>query len=195
MEPIISLLIEALWFILPAYIANSAPVDVSQIKSLKKYGTPIDGGKTLGGKRILGDSKTWRGFYAGIIAGTLSGTIQMLLQPSLINDFPNLPQMSLPLAFMLSLGALTGDLIESFFKRRINLKPGAPMPLFDQLDFIIGAVLFAWIWTTASTGQISGAFEKMVGYPRFLLIILITPLMHLVANFIAWAWKLKKDPW
>jgi len=64
------LIIEALWFIFPAYLANSAPVDVSQIKALKKYGTPIDGGKTFRGKRVLGDSKTWRGLYAGVIAGT-----------------------------------------------------------------------------------------------------------------------------
>ncbi len=195
MEPIISLIIEAIWFILPAYVANSAPVDVSQIESLKKYGKPIDGGKTWHGKRILGDGKTWRGLYAGMIAGTLAGAIQMLLQPSLANNLPNLPQMSLPLAFMLSLGALIGDMAESFLKRQINLKPGAPLPLFDQLDFIIGATLFAWIWTIASTGQTSTAFEKMIGYPRFLLIILITPLMHLVANLIAWAWKLKKQPW
>lgn len=195
MEPIIALLFEALWFIFPAYMANSAPVDVSNLKSLKKYGKPIDGGKNWRGKRILGDGKTWRGLYAGIIAGTIAGTIQMLLQPALANDLPNLPQMTTSLAFMLSLGALTGDMIESFFKRRINLKPGAPLPLFDQLDFIIGATIFAWAWTIITTGQISGAFEKMIGYPRLLLIILITPLMHLIANFIAWMWKLKKDPW
>ena len=195
MEPIISLIIEAIWFIFPAYMANSAPVDVSQIGFLKKYGKPIDGGKTWHGKRIFGDGKTRRGLYAGIIAGTLAGAIQVLLQPSLANDLPNLPQMSLTLAFMLSLGALTGDMLESFFKRQINLKSGAPLPLFDQLDFIIGAMFFAWIWTIISTGQISGTFEKMIGYPRFLLIILITPLMHLIANLIAWAWKLKKYPW
>ncbi|MFZ2456705.1 MAG: CDP-2,3-bis-(O-geranylgeranyl)-sn-glycerol synthase [Candidatus Altiarchaeia archaeon] len=195
MEPIISLIIEALWFIFPAYLANSAPVDVSQIKSLKKYGTPIDGGKTFRGKRILGDGKTWRGFYAGIIAGTLVGLVQTAIQQSLANDYSNLPQMSVALAFMISLGALVGDMAESFLKRQMNLKPGAPLPLFDQLDFVFGAVFFAWAWIVISTGQIAGAFEGMLGWSRFLLILLITPLMHLITNFIAWAWKLKKDPW
>ena len=195
MEPITSLIIEALWFIFPAYLANSAPVDVSQIRFLKKYGKPIDGGKTWRGKRILGDGKTWRGLYAGIIAGTLVGIIQTAIQPSLENDYPNLLQMTVALAFMISLGALVGDMAESFFKRQIDLKPGAPLPLLDQLDFVFGAVFFAWLWVVFSTGQIAGAFENMLGWSRFLLILLITPLMHLITNFIAWAWKLKKDPW
>jgi len=96
------LIIEALWFIFPAYLANSAPVDVSQIKALKKYGTPIDGGKTFRGKRVLGDSKTWRGLYAGVIAGTAGGALQVAVAPSLKDTFPNLPEMSIPLAFMIS---------------------------------------------------------------------------------------------
>jgi CDP-2,3-bis-(O-geranylgeranyl)-sn-glycerol synthase len=195
MEPIISLIIEALWFIFPAYLANSAPVDVSQVGFLKKYGKPVDGGKTWRGKRILGDGKTWRGIYAGIIAGTLTGGVQMLLYPSISGTFPNLPQMTMALAFMISLGALVGDMVESFFKRQINLQSGAPLPLFDQLDFVFGGVFFAWIWVVISTGQIAGAFENMLGWSRFLLILLITPLMHLITNLIAWAWKLKKDPW
>jgi len=195
MEPITSLIIEALWFIFPAYLANSAPVDVSQIRFLKKYGKPIDGGKTWRGKRIFGDGKTWRGLYAGIIAGTLMGLIQTTIQPSLANDYSNLPQMTVALAFMMSLGALIGDMVESFLKRRLNLKPGAPLPLLDQLDFVFGAVFFAWLWVVFSTGHITGAFENMLGWSRFLLILLITPLMHLITNFIAWAWKLKKDPW
>lgn len=195
MEPILSLIIEALWFIFPAYLANSAPVDVSQIKILKKYGKPIDGGKTWRGKRVLGDGKTWRGLYAGIIAGTLTGGLELLLYPNIARTLPNLPEMTLSLAFIISLGALIGDMIESFFKRQINLQSGAPLPLFDQLDFVFGAVFFAWIWVILSTGQITGAFEKMLGWSRFLLILLITPLMHLITNFVAWAWKLKKDPW
>jgi len=82
--------------------------------------------------------------------------------------------------------------VESFFKRQMNLKPGAPLPLFDQLDFVFGAVFFAWIWVVLSAGQINGAFNRMLGWTRFLVILLITPFMHLVANFIAWIWKLKK---
>lgn len=43
---------------------------------------------------------------------------------------------------MLSLGALIGDLTESFIKRRIGFPPGASLPVADQLDFVAGALLF-----------------------------------------------------
>jgi len=44
---------------------------------------------------------------------------------------------------MLSIGALTGDLIESFIKRRISRSPGSSLPVADQIDFILGAFLFS----------------------------------------------------
>jgi CDP-2,3-bis-(O-geranylgeranyl)-sn-glycerol synthase len=43
---------------------------------------------------------------------------------------------------LMGLGAGVGDLVKSFFKRRIDIEPGASWPVFDQLDFFIGAYLF-----------------------------------------------------
>lgn len=42
----------------------------------------------------------------------------------------------------MGLGVGVGDAVKSFFKRRIGTKPGASWPVFDQLDFYIGAYLF-----------------------------------------------------
>ncbi|MEA3255007.1 MAG: CDP-2,3-bis-(O-geranylgeranyl)-sn-glycerol synthase [Candidatus Altiarchaeota archaeon] len=190
-----SMIIEALWFILPAYMANSAPVNVSKIKFLEKYGKPIDGKRRWFGVRILGDGKTWRGLVAGIIAGTLMGFIQITIQPSLESYFTSLPSMTLPLAFMLSTGALVGDMIASFVKRRTGFKPGDPAPLLDQLDFVFGALFFAWLWSCLTAGRWQGVFEDMIGYDRFFVVVIISPVIHLFANFIAWFWKLKKQPW
>ena len=63
-------ILEALWFILPAYMANSTPVNVSKLKFLEKYGKPLDGGRYWRGIRILGGGKTWRGLVSGIFIGT-----------------------------------------------------------------------------------------------------------------------------
>jgi CDP-2,3-bis-(O-geranylgeranyl)-sn-glycerol synthase len=41
---------------------------------------------------------------------------------------------------MLGLGALLGDAIESFFKRRNNVPPGESWFPFDQTDYIIGGL-------------------------------------------------------
>jgi len=195
-------LIDALWFILPAYFANSFPVNVSKIRGLKKYGIPIDGGRKFMGVRIFGDGKTWRGFYAGIIAGTVAGILQAVFQSDaeilfsvMLKRAVVLPQISVELAFMLSLGAILGDLVGSFVKRRAGLRKGSPAPLLDQLDFAFGALFFAWVWYCFSTWNLNGVFEEMITYDRFFVIVIITPGIHLLGNVIAWLWKLKKEPW
>jgi CDP-2,3-bis-(O-geranylgeranyl)-sn-glycerol synthase len=66
--------LQVLYFFLPAYLANMSPVLIG-----RRFGAlaiPIDGGRTLWGKRILGDHKTWRGLLAGIVAGTLVFELQ-----------------------------------------------------------------------------------------------------------------------
>ena len=184
-------ILQALWFILPAYFANAMPVQFSKVKSLEKYRKPIDGGRTWMGARVLGDGKTWRGLFIGIMMGCLVGLLQTIFQADVtilvgnllgVTDFA-LPHMSIVLALMLSLGALAGDMVASFFKRRTGLTPGEPAPLLDQLDFVFGAFLFSWLLT--------GKIDQDL----FFILVVITPIVHLVANFVAWVWKLKKNPW
>jgi CDP-2,3-bis-(O-geranylgeranyl)-sn-glycerol synthase len=178
-------IIEALWFILPAYVANSAPVQVTKIPYLEKFSTPIDFGKRFKGKRIFGDSKTWRGLVLGVLFGTLIGILQTYFQGDASEFFKaaTLPEMSPQLAFMLSFGALIGDLVGSFVKRRMGFEPGAHAPLLDQLNFIFGAYFFAYLLTFT------------IDYDQFFVVLVITPTIHLFFNFIAWIYKLKKYPW
>ena len=61
---------EALYFIFPAYCANAAPV-------IFGGGTPIDRGRKLrDGHPLFGTSKTFRGFFAGLIIGTFVGFVE-----------------------------------------------------------------------------------------------------------------------
>ena len=61
------IIIQALWLIIPAYIANASAVLVGG-------GTPIDFGKNWkDGRRILGDGKTWNGLIVGAFFGITSG--------------------------------------------------------------------------------------------------------------------------
>ena len=127
----------ALWFIFPAYCANAAPV-------IFGGGKPMDFGKNFfDGKPFLGSHKTFRGFLAGIIVGTLVGLVQTIIYENILFDYNSQFQYSILLGFMLSIGALTGDLIESFIKRRISRSPGSSLPVADQIDFILGAFLFS----------------------------------------------------
>lgn len=150
----------ALQFIFPAYCANAAPV-------IFGGGPPIDGGRSFpDGRPIFGPRKTFRGFFAGLAVGTLVGFLQ-----------DNVLQ-----GFVLSLGALVGDLIESFVKRRLNRPPGAPFPVADQLDFVAGALLFSPL---VSSPPLSVA----------LIVVVITPPIHLVTNIVAYLLGVKQEPW
>ena len=163
--PIVTLVAEALLFIFPAYCANAVPV-------LAGGGTPMDFGKNFfDGKRIFGDHKTFRGFFFGLLVGILVGIVEFL-----IFDYPIL------FIILPPLGALVGDLLGSFAKRRIGISPGGLFPIVDQIDFVIGALLFS-IPLSILTWELA------------LVVILITPPIHLLTNFIAFKMRLKKHPW
>lgn len=145
----LSELLFALWFFLPAGMANMIPVPIAKIPGLRKFNTPLDFGKTWRGVRVLGAHKTWRGLIAGIVVGILTVWLQQYLvheygwfaSQAAVTDYTALPILWLGLAF--ALGALGGDAAKSFFKRRQNLGPGAVWLPWDLIDHIIGAAVFA----------------------------------------------------
>ncbi len=161
----------ALYYIFPAYCANGAPV-------IFGGGHAIDGGrKFLDGKPILGSHKTYRGLILGLAIGTYVGWFQENLAPR-----AGLPPGSVNLGFVLSLGALLGDLMGSFIKRRLDLKPGASLPVSDQIDFVLVALLF-------------GLLVEPPSIIAALIIIVLTGPMHLLVNVMAYLLRLKDNPW
>jgi CDP-2,3-bis-(O-geranylgeranyl)-sn-glycerol synthase len=160
----------ALYFIFPAYCANGAPV-------LFGGGRPIDGGRLFrDGKPVFGSHKTIRGFASGLLIGTFVGWVQ-----EAFGSRAGFPQGSLVLGFALSLGALVGDLFGSFVKRRVGLKPGAHLPLSDQMDFMLVALLFS--------------LPVQPPPPAYaLVIIVLTAPIHYMVNIMAYLLRLKKTP-
>jgi CDP-2,3-bis-(O-geranylgeranyl)-sn-glycerol synthase len=161
----------AMWFIFPAYCANAAPV-------IFGGGKPMDFGKKfVDGKPFLGSHKTFRGFLAGIIVGTLVGVAQTVIFEQFLFQYSPQFEYSILLGFMLSLGALTGDLIESFIKRRLNCSPGSSLPVADQLDFILGAFLFSI--PVSSPSLLSALIILLITIPIHLLTNLGAALLHM----------------
>jgi CDP-2,3-bis-(O-geranylgeranyl)-sn-glycerol synthase len=135
--------LQILYFFLPAYLANMSPVLARPW--FCALAIPIDGGRTLWGKPILGSHKTWRGLLAGVIAGVLAYEFQRWLHGAgVARDLAMIDYTLHPVlpGLLMGLGAGVGDAVKSFFKRRIDIKPGASWPVFDQLDFVVGAYLF-----------------------------------------------------
>lgn len=147
----------ALWFFLPAGVANMLPVPIAKLPGLSKLDAPMDLGIMYRGERLLGANKTWRGLAAGIAGAIITLWVQQhavgsygwfAVQASVI-DYIALPVVALGIVF--ALGALGGDAAKSFFKRRRNREPGQAWLPYDLIDHIVGAailtmpfVLFDW---------------------------------------------------
>ncbi len=175
-------LIIAFWLMLPAYIPNNCA-------ALFGGGTPLDRGHIFrDGRRTLGDGKTFRGTIAGTACGLLTGLLLNLIAPTV--DLPSFGTglEQLPILMGLSFGAMLGDIVAAFFKRRLGLKRGAPLFVIDQLDFVIGA----WLLTTLIAPH---WFWNNFNITIILIILIITPILHRVTNIIGYKIGTKREPW
>jgi len=162
------LIITALKFIFPAYCANATPV-------LAGGGVKMDFGKNFfDGKRIFGNNKTFRGFFFGWGVGFAVGLVE-----GLVFGFQNY---AVWFSLIIPLGALLGDLTGAFVKRRIGITPGGLLPIVDQIDFVVGAIVFS-------------IPLAIISWELAVTVLLITPPIHLFTNFLAYKMKLKKHPW
>lgn len=165
---------------LPAYIPNPAA-------AIFGGGTPIDLGRNFSdGKRIFGDGKTYRGLICGILAGIITGLILIWLSSRFLQD--GLPEHTFTSVTLLATGALLGDLVKSFFKRRYGKERGTKWPIADQYDLVAGAFLLLLI------GDPAWLFDT-VTLPMFLVILIITPLLHRATNLVGYLLKVKEVPW
>jgi len=169
------LILKSMYFFLPAYLANMFPNLLNKLPWLKQ---PIN-------KKLFGAHKTWRGLIIAIIIGGLTFWVQKLLYIQNVGRSLALidyADFSLLLGFLLGAGAILGDLLESYFKRKNNLKPGESWVPWDQLDFVIGALLLSFL----------------VFIPRISVIVvicLISPLLHILANLIGYYLGINKNKW
>jgi CDP-2,3-bis-(O-geranylgeranyl)-sn-glycerol synthase len=162
---LLTLIVAALKFIFPAYCANATPV-------IAGGGTPMDFGKNfLDGKRLFGTNKTFRGFFFGLAVGIAVGLVEVM-----VFDYPLLFSVLTPL------GALLGDLTAAFLKRRLGIAPGGLLPVVDQVDFVVGAIVFSLPLA-------------IIYWELAVAILVITPPIHLLTNFVAYKLKMKKNPW
>lgn len=173
----------AFYIALPAFGANMIPVFAARFGWLASLNWPLDGGKTLRGRPILGTHKTARGMVVGTGFGFLIGGMQYALHVSglVVVDIP-LDALWLPVIGALgACGALVGDSIKSFIKRQVGVKSGGSFVPFDQIDYILGFLAvthwaYGWTWEQA-------AFLLLCG-------LVLNPIVNITSYFAG-----IKDTW
>ncbi len=178
------LALKSLYLMLPGLFANMAPVFARKYKFLD---IPVDLGHKWKGKRIFGQNKTYRGFLFGI----LYAIIIVYVQNILFMDFASFRHISLIdyssvnvilLGFLFGFGTLFGDLIESFFKRRRGIRSGQPWIPWDQLDMVIGALIF-----------LSIVYVPPISVVVFLIIAV--PILHVATKRTGYYLGINKEKW
>lgn len=154
-----------IYFMLPAYLANAGALAFGG-------GKPLDSGRNfIDGRRIFGNGVTWRGTIIGTLIGVLIGLAQGIISGNIIQG--------ITLGLFLGGGALIGDASGSFVKRRMKIERGRPTPFLDQLDFAVGSLIFA-------------SFVVILPFYMIIFILIITFILHLSANIIAFLLGIKK---
>jgi CDP-2,3-bis-(O-geranylgeranyl)-sn-glycerol synthase len=169
-------------FLSPAYAANASPLFLSGL--LKKL-HPLDlNKKFFDGQRILGDGKTIEGTAFGFLVGIIYFSIFLFVDKSL--NILHLYHSYLEGLLIVS-GALIGDIIGSFVKRRLKMKQGDMLPVFDQVGFVIFAYVFYLF-----------VFPPPLNLPPMGFIVyvsLITFFVHILTNLAAFKFGLKYAPY
>jgi CDP-2,3-bis-(O-geranylgeranyl)-sn-glycerol synthase len=167
---------DAFYLFMPAYFANMAPVIFRKVRFMD---APMDLGKKWNGKPIFGSHKTFRGLFFGILLAMIIAYVQFRFPlGSPLLDYSLWPAIGILMGF----GAILGDSVESFFKRRVGIKPGKPWVPFDQIDFTLGALIMI-------------SFLEFPGWKVAAASIVLSFILHVTVNHIGAFLKIRKNPW
>ena len=174
------LLLKSIWLLLPAGIANMSPVLFKWIPFLN---CPVDGGLLVRGKPLFGKNKTYRGFLFGTLMAIVAVYVQTLFADQMsAYSVINYAEINVWYwGFLLGFGALLGDMIESFFKRQVGVKSGKPWPPFDQIDWILGGLLFVHL------------FQQPISWQLWLTGTVLFGILHPLINLLGYWMGIKKN--
>jgi len=162
-------LADVVYVLLPAYAANmAAPFS----KFWPGPNRPISA-------RLLGNHKTVVGFALGVAAALLVSFAQAQIAWAPLR-VANTAWLVTGLAQ--GIGAMGGDAVKSFFKRRRAIAPGASWIPADQLDFVTGAILLGWPWLRLGALEIA-------------LALAFTFVADIIVNHIAFRLGIRDTSW
>jgi CDP-2,3-bis-(O-geranylgeranyl)-sn-glycerol synthase len=156
----------------------------------KAFKRPLDGGATIGGRRVLGDNKTWRGAIF-MTAGPALAAVALTRWPAFRDALPEPVADASPLLWgaLVGLGVVVGELPNSFLKRRVDIAPGTQrrtagglaLVVFDQADLVPG------VWLCLAPVYVLPVATAAVAFAA-------VTAVHLVINVIGYSIGARTSP-
>jgi len=179
---LVTAILQAAYLFAPLLVASGLSAIVLERDLWRALRRPIDGGKSWRGRRVFGDSKTWRGLVVAVIGCIAGVAIQKFVVGDHVASFALVHYAELdfvPFGAAMGAGAILGELPNSFTKRQLGIAPGkttkGPLAVgfyvWDQIDLLIGAwpLLLYWISPRAD-----------VVIASFALVLILHPIVSLV---------------
>jgi len=177
------MILETLYYVLPGIVANGMPVIVR--RWFKFLAVPVDHGCKFGKKSLFGSHKTYRGFISGIVGAMIIAYLQKLMYVNgiITNTYIDYSAISVVwIGIVFGFGALFGDLVESFIKRRLNVKPGARFFPWDQIDYVVGISVFSFL-------------IRPMTIPMVLVLLVSGLIIHVSITRLAFLLKIREKKW
>ena len=175
---------QAVWLFAPLVFAAGLSAVVMERDLLRWARKPIDGGRRIGGKRLFGDNKTWRGVLVATAGSSAFAAVQEHFVGDaagalLVVDWAAVP--SVAFGALMGLGAMLGELPNSFVKRRVGILPGKTTTgpwsvlfyVWDQVDLLFGAWLLVGWWVRPPALLVVASFAMAL-------------LVHPAVSLIGW---------
>jgi CDP-2,3-bis-(O-geranylgeranyl)-sn-glycerol synthase len=173
--------------VLGAPVVHAPVLALDLFKKLKR---PLDGGATIGSRRVLGDNKTWRGALF-MVAGPALAALALTRWPAFRDALPDAVADSPPLLWgaLVGLGVVVGELPNSFLKRRLDIAPGTQrrtgggiaLIALDQADLVPG------VWLCLAPIYVLPLLTGLVA-------IVAVSAAHLLVNVIGYAIGARTSP-
>jgi CDP-diglyceride synthetase len=148
---------QALYLFSPLLFAALLSAVVLRFDLFSRLKKPIDAGHTFRGRRLFGDSKTWRGVFVAVVGCVAMVFVQKHVRLGRFDYLELVDYEGIhPLGFGTAMGAtaMLGELPNSFVKRQLGIPPGgttkgllaAVFYTWDQLDLLTTAWPVVLFW-------------------------------------------------
>ena len=147
------------------------------------------------GRRVLGDNKTWIGFFSMIffctifqvVFGFFCNRTNLNAHCDLYSIHENTVGLNLLFGSLMGVIYMLSELPNSFIKRRAGIPDGRTVPgwrglfffIFDQIDSLIGVMLLLYLVSDITLN-------------KYLLYVLLGGLTHLIINLLLYWLKVRK---
>jgi CDP-diglyceride synthetase len=152
---------------------------VIKLNLIATLARPLDFGLTVGGRRVFGDNKTWRG--AVLMSAVSAAIVYVQARLYALEPFRHVSIIDYSRTSWIALGVALGisysisELPNSFFKRRLGIPPGGVSQrrsslqyVVDQADSAIGGTLALALFIGGAAGTLLLVF--VVGFALHALV-------------------------